>query len=449
MGDFFLNKFYLFFQGVIVFQTLFFIALFFITKRKDIFYYGLFLLINTIYFFWNAPFTFFNVSDDEVFNSNLYQYSNIPLVICTSVCYILFLKAFFKDVFFSHKLIKIYKITFTIIPILFITFFAVKIAGFSEQLIFYIVNGISTAISMFILKEVYVKQIKNTIWVSAGIVLNILGTTLTLLMIVLWRYKVHHILTDDYPLFFIRCGILFDIFFFQIAMLKNWHTKEKLLAVERITNQLSVEKMRNQISSELHDDIGATLSGINMYGYLAKKQIEDNQQQEVEKSINIIQHSAREMVDKLNDIIWSVSPKDELLENLMDKLSKYARLLAATKQIEVKIALPENIAGFIIKAAYKHQVYLIFKEAINNAVKYSQCTLLEIHVFEEGNILNIFLNDNGVGLNNNTLKRGNGLSNMETRAIDIKADLKIVSHENKGMRIEVFFLENVHYLKNV
>src|SRR4029079_14682575 len=89
--------------------------------------------------------------------------------------------------------------------------------------------------------------------------------------------------------------------------------------------QVELYKQRMRISTDLHDEVGATLSGISMYSQITKDQIKSNDNEKVERSLNIMQQSAAEMVDKLSDIVWTVNPEQDSLEKLLLKLEEYAQ----------------------------------------------------------------------------------------------------------------------------
>ena len=98
MQNQFIEVFYLFFQGILVFQIITFGFIYVMTKRRDTLFYALFLFFAAVYFFVNAPYTFFGISEDVVWNSAWYDFINTPLVILENLCYILFLKSFYQDI---------------------------------------------------------------------------------------------------------------------------------------------------------------------------------------------------------------------------------------------------------------------------------------------------------------------------------------------------------------
>jgi signal transduction histidine kinase len=194
---------------------------------------------------------------------------------------------------------------------------------------------------------------------------------------------------------------------------------------------------RLRISQELHDEVGATLSGIAMYSHLAKEQIKNVQTGAIENSLNIIQSNASEMVNKLNDIVWLINPGQDSLQKLMQRLEDYAVQIAAVKNIRVKSNLNGHHTENILPAETRRNIYLLFKEAINNAVKYSEASLLELAIHQNSNLLEIMISDNGKGFDMDTIKLGNGLNNMQKRANELDADFNIYSKINAGCQISL------------
>jgi signal transduction histidine kinase len=108
----------------------------------------------------------------------------------------------------------------------------------------------------------------------------------------------------------------FAIIFFGGYAFYRFRKSKKLQSQQALMNE------RLRISRELHDEVGATLSGIAMYSHLTKEQIKNTDTTEVEKSLNIMQQSAGEMVDKLNDIVWLINPNQDSLQKLIQRLGR-------------------------------------------------------------------------------------------------------------------------------
>ena len=114
-----LEVFYLFFQGILTFQVLIFAVLYFVTRRKDLLYYSLFLFFGATYFFINAPYTFFGIPEDIVWNSAWYDYINTPVIIVENLFYLLFLKSFFADITRDKTVNRILHFVLWLIPFFF------------------------------------------------------------------------------------------------------------------------------------------------------------------------------------------------------------------------------------------------------------------------------------------------------------------------------------------
>ncbi|MBL0357274.1 MAG: hypothetical protein IPP72_10485 [Chitinophagaceae bacterium] len=208
--------------------------------------------------------------------------------------------------------------------------------------------------------------------------------------------------------------------------------KRKLLQAKQA---MISERLR--ISQELHDEVGATLSGIAMYSHLAKEQVKNPQVGAIENSLSIIQSNAGEMVNKLNDIVWLINPGQDSLQQLLQRLEDYVIQIAAVKNIRVKSNINGHHSANILPAETRRNIYLLFKEAINNAVKYSNATLLELYIKEQDSNIEISLKDDGDGFDMESVSRGNGLNNMQQRATDIKAGWIIESAKGKGTSISL------------
>lgn len=429
--------FYLFFQGALCFQLLVFFILYIITRRKYLLLYSLFLLLAAAHFFINAPATFFNIPEDVAWESQWYNLLNEPVIILMNFFYLLFLRSFYADVPQNANTKKLFIVTTWIVPVLFILFIIFTIANVNRDIIFFGVNIISVLPAITIITYAFKFKFPFSRLLLYGLICYVSGTLLTMLMNLLRNMEVKHLLTFGYPLLFIRLGVLGDMFFLLLVILKKWHLQEKQLAVEKISAQLNVEKLRNRLSMELHDDLGATLSGISMYGHLARKQLQNGHFEGVQNSLTVIQDSATEMVNKLNDIVWFTNPAQDGLSELIQYMEEYAIKMAATKNMSVKVHITEAIEQQQLTMEQRRNVYLFCKEAINNAVKYSEGSLLELSIRKDGHLLEFSVKDNGIGFDPKNIKRGNGLNNLQQRAGEIGATFFIQAAKGEGCTVSL------------
>jgi signal transduction histidine kinase len=243
-------------------------------------------------------------------------------------------------------------------------------------------------------------------------------------------------------------GIGFEIYFFNNGLFYKTskdekeliQTQQKLIVEMKQNEQLLVERqsMRNKIAKDLHDDVGATLSGIVMHSHLSTQNIQEHKQEAVLSSLKLIQDSAYGMVGRLSDIVWTVNPMHDELAKIIERLQEYAFTVAVAKGIEVQIQNNLNQQTVKLLMNQRKSIYLIAKEAINNAVKYSEATQLTITVEQVNGTFMLEVADNGKGFDVQHVKKGNGLINIEERAAEISADLKVHSVEGKGTTVSIF-----------
>ncbi|MBS1734350.1 MAG: hypothetical protein JST02_13730, partial [Bacteroidetes bacterium] len=171
--------------------------------------------------------------------------------------------------------------------------------------------------------------------------------------------------------------------------------------------------------------------------HLAREQVKQKETGAIENSLNIIQSNAGEMVNKLNDIVWLINPGQDSLRQLMERLEDYAMQLAVIKNIHVLSGFSEQLGNTILPTETRRSIYLLFKEAINNAVKYSNASFVELKVEQSPALVTITLKDNGEGFDVAEVKRGNGLNNMEQRARDLNAAIAIQSVKGAGTSVKL------------
>jgi len=420
-----IELFYLFFQGILCFQVVVFISLYFIANRKELLYYGLFLLFAAVYFFINAPFTFFGIPDNDVWDSDWYDYINTPLIIVENLFYLLFLKNFFADIADTKPIRRLFNLVLWLIPCLVVVFIVLTFFKLDKQFIFYTVKLISVIPSFIVMIVLLKVKPPFTKLVANGLLCTIIGTCVTVYMIILRNAGIHHMFTDGYPLFFIRLGILGDMIFYLIAILKKWHFQEKQLAVEKLQSHFAAEQLRNKISAELHDELGSTLSGISMYSHMVSDMLQSGEYEKAKASVSIIQRSASQVTQNLDDLVWTINPINDSLQTLAERLGEYGREICYTKNMVF-------VGSYLLKS----------EEAINNAVKYSNATSVELAIKENNNMLEFSVRDNGNGFDIQQVKKGNGLTNMQRRANEIKALFQLESSINGGtiVRMQVKIL---------
>jgi len=148
-----------------------------------------------------------------------------------------------------------------------------------------------------------------------------------------------------------------------------------------------------------------------------------------------IKDSSISLMEKMDDIVWSINPRNDSLENLLSRIKRFATTLFEAKNIDYAIHIQENINEVKLPMEWRQHIYLILKEAINNLVKYSDASLAGIRVGFRDSRLEIELEDNGKGFDTSRPVTGNGLLSMRSRADLMQAELVIRSSEGQGVQV--------------
>lgn len=206
----------------------------------------------------------------------------------------------------------------------------------------------------------------------------------------------------------------------------------------RLTKALELEKMRTRISTDLHDDIGATLSSISIYSETIKQQTAA-QLPQLTAMLDKMGETSREMVGNMSDIVWAINPENDSFEKMLGRMQNLAAELCTVKNIQLHFTADEKLNQVQLSMEQRRNIYLIFKEALNNALKYADCRNMRIELLRESHSLVLSVKDNGKGFNEMAVSEnrrgGNGLKNMRDRAAEINGVLKIHTEENKGTHI--------------
>lgn len=202
----------------------------------------------------------------------------------------------------------------------------------------------------------------------------------------------------------------------------------------KMKKALELERLRTRIATDLHDDIGATLSAISIYSEALKSQI-DNKQPFVMNILSKMGENSREMVTNMSDIVWAINPENDHGEKLINRMHNYASDLCPAKDIHLHFYADEKLNQMRLPLEHRKNIYLIFKESMNNAVKYSGAGNIRVHIQSEGKNIRLSVQDDGKGFDLSKISHGNGLKNIHSRAGLLGAEVKISSEEAKGTHI--------------
>lgn len=207
------------------------------------------------------------------------------------------------------------------------------------------------------------------------------------------------------------------------------------VASYRYRNLLAIEKMRSKISADLHDSVGSGLSEISILSELIGAQIPKDKN-DLKSGLGNISTISKTLIESMSDIVWLVNPKKDTLKDLFKRLQlSYHEVLKYT-DIDLSVENLDDLENIKLPMNFRQHLYLIFKEAINNAIKYSGGDLLSLSISTSGNNLTVTFSDNGKGFDQNEKIMGNGLINMRNRAREIGGNIEYYSKPNAGTKVK-------------
>lgn len=201
----------------------------------------------------------------------------------------------------------------------------------------------------------------------------------------------------------------------------------------RINRLVDIERMRVRIASDLHDDVGATLTEIALNTDFL---MATNSSVEITEPLNQIGGLARNVVSSLDDIVWSIDARNDTAGDLGDRVQDTAAQIFRNTSTKLHFDFQNSETSRSLPVEVRENVYLIIKEAMNNAAKYANAANIWVRIQITKGLLNVDIEDDGLGLENHqNSRKGNGLLNMKMRAQRIAAKLHIKG--NKGTKIQL------------
>jgi len=196
-------------------------------------------------------------------------------------------------------------------------------------------------------------------------------------------------------------------------------------------NQIKKEQqIRSKLASDLHDDLGSTMNSVKVYANLA---IMEKQQED--KYLFKIKESTQDAIAGIRDIIWVLDDSKDSIEHLFSRINLFAAPLCEANNIQYKYEIADNARDYKLGQEERRNLYMILKEAVNNAIKYADAKKITINItIDKGNPV-IEIKDDGKGFDITKTTEGNGLKNINRRIKEIKYQLYIQSAPSKGTAI--------------
>jgi signal transduction histidine kinase len=215
-----------------------------------------------------------------------------------------------------------------------------------------------------------------------------------------------------------------------VALFNRYQLKKKL------QQQKALLSVRNNIAKDLHDEIGSALTSIKILSEVSH----NNLQKDPVKSAALLKkitEQSSQVQQGMSDIVWAVAPDNDKLENMVVRMREYIAHTLEPKNIRTYFEVDEKTLSKSLSMEQRHDFLLIFKEAINNAAKYSGARQVHIHLSGDARQLQLVVSDDGVGFEADKARSSNGLRNMRTRTEALNGRFSLSTAPGKGVKIDI------------
>lgn len=229
--------------------------------------------------------------------------------------------------------------------------------------------------------------------------------------------------------------IFWSIVVVTVLVTARYVTTRKLKKqIEKLEREREMEKERTRISRDMHDEVGSSLTEIAIISEIVKKNI--NKPEEVVGHLNNISSQIAEIIDNISQIIWAINPKNDPLENLISYIRQFGKNYLGKAGVKCRFLVEEKLPDFHLSAEVRRNVFLVFKEALNNVVKHSGANevIAKIDILDSKMALEIIDNGKGIEKKNGF---GNGLNNMQRRVEEINGEFNLSSEVGNGTIIKL------------
>ncbi len=205
--------------------------------------------------------------------------------------------------------------------------------------------------------------------------------------------------------------------------------------LQRAEQERALERERARIAQDLHDDLGSALTRLTLLSGLVKA--DKDKPEQVEAHASKLSAAANQTVRALEEIVWAVRPGSDTLQSLMDYIAHFANELFEGNTTRCRLHLPNDLPTLPLPPDMRHNIFLIVKEALTNALKHSNAAEVLVQANMSGHTLEIQVADNGRGFDPASLAEGwrNGMGNMRRRAAAMDAKLDLQSAPGKGTTV--------------
>lgn len=222
--------------------------------------------------------------------------------------------------------------------------------------------------------------------------------------------------------------------FAELSLLRTSENNKKLeieLLQKQIEYQKAIQQERERISHDMHDDLGAGISAIKLHAEFLKNKVNDDN---INEDINDILKTSEEMNLSMREILWSLNSGNDTVGDLVEYSAIYAESFFRKFPIEINFNKINIKSEQPISTEKRRNLFLCFKESLNNIYKHSEAKNIVINYIQDKNFLQVEMMDDGIGLPKKMDRKGNGLKNMKRRMDAVDGEF-LIKNEAKGTKI--------------
>ncbi|GAB3520339.1 hypothetical protein GCM10027442_43210 [Emticicia fontis] len=212
-----------------------------------------------------------------------------------------------------------------------------------------------------------------------------------------------------------------------------------LFFIYDVRQKLKLQHVRNQIASDLHDEVGSNLNSIAIFVELLRKKVV-TEKPELLPILDKITDNSEETVLLMRDTVWAINPDNDSTEKLFEKMHSFGVEILSAKGIPFNFEPLVDLKKDLFSMEQRRNIYLVFKEAVNNISKHSSATEASCKIFQHQGLIKISIKDNGKGFDFNQTFEGNGLKNFKLRSQQDDLKVFVNSYQQKGTEILIEIL---------
>jgi signal transduction histidine kinase/ligand-binding sensor domain-containing protein len=237
-----------------------------------------------------------------------------------------------------------------------------------------------------------------------------------------------------------RAAVLAGFTLSLIAVVRYVSVRRLQRQLRLMEQQAAVERERMRIARDIHDDLGDRLTTVAVLSGLVLRNRDAQPRNGQHEHLERISTTARQATDALDEIVWAINPRNDVLPNLINYIGQFAVEFLRTASVRCRLDLPDHPPDRPVPAEVRHNLFLVVKEALNNVVRHSGATEVHLRIIAEEKSASVVIEDNGRGITANAADTGgDGLRNMRQRMAEIGGEFKIEGRTDTGTRITLEF----------